>query len=121
MPEQTGDQWVRLPVLLQAAVLPEFAIAAITYTCPLAVIPDKTTLVVGYRPVAFGIIITAPSAISRRPRLLEVIRSIRAHTPVVSIGAHLRVDIEIIEQHKLSYQRVLIRRNPPAKQHKARI
>src|ERR1043166_3309675 len=57
----------------------------------------------------------------QRPHFLDEIRRIRAHRPLVSVGADFAFHIEVIQEREFLCQRVVIRSGPLRKEAKLRV
>src|ERR1044072_6368958 len=77
-------------------VIGKFAIGAKTYTCPVAMVPNKSFFIIGNRAVAFCRISTTAAAITGRPGFFEIVGCIGAHRPVMAIGAYFTINIKVI-------------------------
>ncbi len=73
------------------------------------------------RLAAFVVVKIAALRVTRRPELLRVVRRDPGRRPVMPVRAHIRVDVKIVEQHKLARQLVMIRRGILIEQRQRRI
>ena len=64
----------------------------------------------------------APIApVAKRPGPLDEVGGISAHRPFVSVGADLAVDVEVVEQHELAGQGVVVGRDGLGEEAKVRV
>ena len=109
-----------------AAVLPvgdELAVAAIAHPFGGGLVPE----VAAGRP---GDLVEGPlrrirnaaiAAIAQRPDPLDEIGGISPHRPFVAVGADLALDVEVVQQHELAGQGVVVGRDRLGKQAEVRI
>src|SRR5260221_12363876 len=98
------------------SLIDEFAVGPIGYTGFRRLVPD-----IGLVQYSRRSRIAAAMAIAARPDLFHIIRGISPHAPLVAICTDLSVYIKIIQQHKFTGQRVLIRSDFLPKQNQAGI
>ena len=63
----------------------------------------------------------AVAAIAQRPDPLDEVGGIGAHRPFVAVGADLAVDVEVVEQHELAGQGVMVGRDRLGEQAEVRV
>ena len=51
------------------------------------------------------------AAIDERPDLLDEVGGVGAHRPFVAVGRHLAVAVEVVQQHELAGQLVVVGRD----------
>src|SRR5258708_8341981 len=111
----TGIGWTKMPLQygnIGLTVICKFAIGPVIDSGSLAMIPDETAFVIRYGPVAFSIVSPPSSPIAGNPVLFQVVISISAHTPIMSIHADLRIHIKIIQQGDFFIQSFLFTNTP---------
>ena len=111
-------------------VFDELAVTAIAHARLAAAVPEVAAGGNGDGRRAFGRIleaadgilaVLAPVPIDLRPDLLDIIGRIGRHAPFVAVGADFAVNIEIVQEHELPGQGVMIGRDPLGKNAKRRI
>ena len=112
------------------AVVDELAVAAVADRCFTAAVPEVAAGRTSDRRRAFRRIrepprrllgVLAAPAIDQRPDLFDVIGGVGGHAPFVAVGAYLAVNIEIVQEHELPGQRVVIRGNALGKNAQPRL
>src|SRR4051812_39047082 len=94
-------------------IISKFTVSAIAYPGTFAIIPNVTITRITGTAGNLLIIIAVPAAVVCRPGLFNKIRGIGCGTPVVPIGAYFSINIEIIQQNKLTGDGMMVRRNAP--------
>ena len=90
-----------------------FAVAAIAHPLGGGLVPE----IAAGRPGDFiegtfgGIWDAAVAPIAQGPDPLDEIRGICPHRPLVAVGADLTLDVKVVEEHELSGQSVVVRRD----------
>ena len=106
------------------AVIDEFAVAAIAHTRLAGAVPQIAFRRLRHFEIAFagiGIFAAPIMAVAERPEFFDKIRGIRAHAPFMAVGAHLALDIKIVEQHEFARELVVVGRDFFTEQTQARI
>ena len=111
-------------------IFDELAVTAIADARLAAAVPQVSAGGNGDGRVAFGRILEAgkgllavhvPVPIDQRPNLLDIIGRIGGRAPFVAVGTDFAVDVEIVQEHELPGQGVMIGRDALRKDAKVRI
>ncbi len=102
----------------------EFAIAAIRDASGLGAIPNVAAGGRGDGKKSFGgegKFFHLVVAVGKRPHLFHEVGGVRSHAPFVAVGADFGICVKIIQQHKVTGQPVLVRRDALRENAEARI
>ena len=102
----------------------QFAVAAIAHARFSRAVPKIAFRRLRHSEIALagiGIFGVPIMAVAERPEFFHEIGGIRAHASFMSVGAHLALDIKIVEHHKLARELVVVGRDFFAEQTQARI
>ena len=102
-------------VLVLFAVGNPLAVGAIGHAGLGGAVPDVVAARPGdviHRPLGgIGEAFARRTAIAHRPGLFNEVGGIGAHRPFVTVGRHLALDVQVVEQHKLFHELVVVRRD----------
>src|SRR5439155_25583147 len=96
-------------VVWRGAGLHPLSIASVGYVRALAGIPNVARARGRDGRLAFVVVGLAPPGVLGGPGLFHVVRGVSAHGPVMTVGAHLGINVEVVHQDKLSREGVVIR------------
>ncbi len=85
-------------------IVGKLAVGTIGNTLTFAVIPDKTATGPGRLVLTFKHIFAAAAAVRIHPGFFGKIVGVSCGAPVMPVGAHFGIDVEVVEQHKFPRQ-----------------
>src|SRR5262249_17903439 len=114
------ERWItrRAGILQRLAGLDPFAVATIRDAGLGTAVPDVAAcrpgdgVFLSLRRIEIQLLRPASSsAIGQRPDLLDEIGAVSAHRPLMAIGRHFAIAVEIVQQHELTDQLVMVGSN----------
>ena len=90
-------------------IVGKLSVSSVGNSCAFTVIPDETTFRECYFASTLIVVIATAASITGGPGFLHKVVGISRCTPVVSVGTHFSVHIEIVEEYVFTCEPVLIR------------